>query len=136
MIYSRFPPSENLSYHGGGFFTAHLAFDLLNSFVLLSLARWGLIICVFLLFFFFFLFPPGRKASLLLSSVSLILHPQLVCERLGVTPTFQGDKSCRRQGLLFKVQYLEEEFLLPEIAPGRNNLTGNNPVQRGFIASF
>lgn len=110
MIYGGFPPSENLSYHGSGFFTAHLAFHLLNGFVLFSLAGWGLIICVFLQIFFF---PPRRKPSLLLFSVSLILHPQLVCKSIGVTPTFQGDKSCQRQGLLFKVQYLEEEFLVP-----------------------
>lgn len=122
MIYGGFPPSENLSYHSGGwflgFFTAHLAFDLLNGFALFSLAGWGLIICVFLqilgfFVWFFFFSPPRRKPSLLLFSVSLILHPQLVRKSIGVTPAFQGDKSCRRQGLLFKVQYLEEEFLLP-----------------------
>lgn len=99
------------------FFTAHLAFDLLNGFALFSLAGWGLTICVFLQilggFVLFFFPPPRRKPSLLLFSVSLILHPQLVRKSIGVTPAFQGDKSCRRQGLLFKVQYLEEEFLLP-----------------------
>lgn len=35
-----------------GFFTAHLAFHLLNGFVLFSLAGWGLISCVFLQVFF------------------------------------------------------------------------------------
>lgn len=47
VICGRFPPRENLSYRGGKVFTAHLAFHLLNGFVLFSLAGQGLIICVF-----------------------------------------------------------------------------------------
>lgn len=64
----------------------------------------------------FFFFSPRRKPSLLLLSVSLILHLHLTFEGFGVALTFQGNKSPWRAGLVFfffKAQYLEKEFLLP-----------------------